>query len=221
MTEKYHPTTERLEAYVEGLLVQGDRAVVESHLLGCPRCQLEVDEWLALFAALSDLPELTPSPNFADRVMAHVRISPRRAWQEQTARAGAVLARLLPKSTWGWGVATALLALPVLLGGGVTAWLLSKPYVTTQTLWSYMSAMVVDGIRGFGSGLLSTIMQTDVVAWLVAQGGDLLSAAGTTGMGVGGFALAAVGATTLSIWVLYRNLFRSPSKDSNYALFTV
>jgi hypothetical protein len=221
MTEMLHPTTERLEAYVEGLLNQSDRVVIDSHLLGCPRCQQEVDEWLALFAALSDLPELTPSPNFADRVMARVRISPRKAWQEQTARAGALIARVLPKSTFGWGVATALLALPVLLGGGITAWLLSKPYVSVATLWTYASTLIVDGVVGLGSGFVSTIMQTDVVAWSVEQGRALLSAAGTSGVGVGGIALAAVGATTLSIWVLYRNLFRSPSKDSNYALFTV
>jgi hypothetical protein len=42
--------------------------------------------------------------------------------------------------------------------------------------------------------------------------------AGVTGLGV---ILAGAGTmTVLSIWVLYRNLFRSPSRDSDYALYS-
>lgn len=218
MSEKYHPTTDRLEAYVEGLLDQSERVVMESHLLSCPGCQQEVDEWLGLFAALSDLPDLEPSPNFADRVMARVRISPRRAWQQQAARTNAMLTRVLPKTTFGWALATALLALPVLFGGGLTVWLLSKPNVTVLTLWTFLSSQVVDGVRAFGSSAISTIMQADVVAWLVARSADLFAAGGTAG--VGAVAATAAVTTMLSVWVLYRNLVRTPSRDSNYALYS-
>jgi anti-sigma factor RsiW len=213
-----HPTTDRLEAYVEGLLDDGERAVVESHLLSCAPCQHEVDEWLALFAAISDLPELEPSPNFADRIMVHVRISPKWAWQEQAARASAMIAHVLPKTTFGWGLATAFLALPMLLGGGLTLWLLSRPNVSVVTLWSFLSSQITDGARAFGAAAVSTVMQADIVAWVVAQGAALLSTAGTAGLG----AVAATAAITtmLSIWVLYRNLFRTPSRNSNYALFS-
>jgi hypothetical protein len=219
MTQMQHLTAERLEAYVEGLLDRADRVVIESHLVGCPRCQQELDEWLALFAALSDLPELEPSPNFADRVMAHVRVSPRLAWQEQAARASATIARVLPKTTFGWGLAAAFLALPVLLGGGLVAWLLSKSFVTPRSLWAFFSDQLADGVRTFAATAMSQLLQTNLAAWLGEQGSALLATAGSTGVGL--IAAAAALTTVLSIWVLYRNLFRTPSRNSNrYALFS-
>jgi anti-sigma factor RsiW len=219
MTEMQHLTAERLETYVEGLLDEADRAVIESHLVGCPRCQQELDEWLALFAALSDLPDLEPSPNFADRIMAHVRVSPRLAWQEHAARANAALARVLPKTTFGWGLATAFLALPILLGGGLTVWLLSKSHLTPASAWTFFSGQFVDGVRGLVAAALSRMLQTDVAAWLVERGGALLATAGAGRIGL--IAAAAALTTLLSVWVLYQNLVRMPSRNSNdtHALF--
>jgi Putative zinc-finger len=219
MTEMQHLTAERLEAYVEGLLDQGDRVVTESHLVSCPRCQHELDEWLALFAALSDLPELEPSANFADRVMAHVRVARRLAWPEHVARAGDAIARVLPKTTFGWAFATALLALPVLLGGGLTVWLLSRPYLTPEAVWAFFSEQLVDGASAFAATAVSRILQTDLAAWVIDRGSALIGVAGTGGLGL--IAAAAALTTVLSVWVLYRNLVRTPSRNSNdYALFS-
>lgn len=219
MTAMQHLTAERLEAYVEGLLDRGDRVVIESHLVGCPRCQQELDEWLALFAALSDLPELEPSPNFADRVMAHVRVSPRQAWQQHAARASAALARVLPRTTFGWGLATAFLALPILLGGGVVLWLASKSYLTPQSVWAFFSGQLADGVRAVAAAAMSRMLETDIAAWLVARSGALFAATGASGVGL--IATVAALTTMLSIWVLYRNLFRTPSRNTNnYALFS-
>src|SRR5690606_15160866 len=103
-----HPTPERLESYVEGALDDAERAVIESHLVTCARCQAEADEWKAVFAALSSLPRFAPSPGFADRVMAGVQV--RQPW---TVRVMDLLRRLVPSGTTGWLLATALLALPV------------------------------------------------------------------------------------------------------------
>jgi anti-sigma factor RsiW len=219
MTEIQHLTAERLEAYVEGLLDQADRAVVESHLVGCDPCQQELDEWLALFAALADLPELAPSPNFADRVMAHVRVSPRQAWQQQTARASAALARVLPKTTFGWGLATAFLALPILLGGGLTVWLLSRSYLTPESVWVFVSDQLAEGVGALAAAALSWLLQTSVATWLGERGGTLIATAGAGGVGL--IAAAAALITLLSIWILYRNLIRTPSRTStDYALFS-
>src|SRR5687767_75371 len=219
MTEIQHLTAERLEAYVEGLLDQSDRVVTESHLVGCARCQHELDEWLALFAALSDLPELEPSPNFADRVMAHVRVSPRQAWQQQAARASAALARVLPRTTFGWGLATAFLALPILLGGGLTIWLLSQSYMTPRSSRAFFTDRLVAGVRAVASAALSWMLQTGIAAWIAERGGGLVATAGASGVGL--IAAAAALVTMLSIWVLYRNLIRTPSRNStNYALFS-
>ena len=60
-----HPTAEKLQGFVEGLLDAGDRAVLESHLLGCPECSGEVEEWRSLYMVLGSMPTLssTPSPS--------------------------------------------------------------------------------------------------------------------------------------------------------------
>lgn len=218
MSSTQHPPADRLESFVEGTLQAGDRVVIESHLLGCPDCRIQVEEWRGLFAALATLPQFEPSLGFAERVMAGVRVSPRAAWQEWADRATALVARVAPKSNWGWSMAVALLALPVILGGSAIAWLISKSYISPEALWSYTRDSAVEGLQGVGSTVMSAILQTDIAAWLVARGSAFISSAGMSGVGV---VLATAGAITLvSIWVLYRNLFRAPSRESDYALYS-
>ncbi len=54
---------DRVSAYADGTLAESDRAGVESHLAGCPRCQGEL-EWLrALAAEVSALPRAVDPPD--------------------------------------------------------------------------------------------------------------------------------------------------------------
>ncbi|HEX6134947.1 MAG TPA: zf-HC2 domain-containing protein [Longimicrobiales bacterium] len=218
MSEPYHPTADRLEAFVEGSLAAGERVVLESHLVACPACQARTEEWRALFSVLDRLPQYEPSVGFANRVMAQVRVARQGAWQQWTERANALVARAAPKTNFGWSLAVALLALPVILGGGVISWLVSRSYITPQTLLGYTRDSVVEGLQGFGSTVIGAAMQTDAATWIVANVGGFINSAGVTGVGA---VLGVLGtATLLSIWVLYRNLFRSPSRESDYALFS-
>jgi anti-sigma factor RsiW len=218
MSETHHPTPDRLEAFVEGGLQRGDRVVIESHILGCPACRARVEEWRALFTALATLPRFEPSLGFADRVMAGVRVAPRAAWQQWADRAGVLVSRVAPKTNTGWTLAAAMLALPVILGGGAIAWLMSRSSVSLDALWGYTRVTLVEGVQGIGSTALSAVMQTDVAAWVVAQVGAFISTAGVTG--IGAIIASAGAATMLSIWVLYRNLFRTPRRESDYALYS-
>jgi anti-sigma factor RsiW len=224
-----HPVAERLEAFAEGLLDAGDRVVIESHLLGCEACERAVEEWRALFATLSALPLLEPRTGFADRVMARVRVSPARtAWSWQAAQAalqlhaaqaGSALSRLMPKTSFGWAVATTLRALPFVLGTALLAWLMSRSYITPASLWAFVSTQAVDGARGLGATAVSTAMQTELAAWIYANAAAFLEKAGVTGVGiVVGVASVAI---MLSIWVLYRNLFRTPTRESQYASYSI
>jgi hypothetical protein len=175
-----------------------------------------VEEWRALFTALASLPQFEPSIGFANRVMEHVRVAPRAAWQEWADRANALVTRVAPKTNYGWSLAAAFLALPIVLGGSAIAWLLSKSYITPDALVGYTRESVVEGLQGVGSTVIAAVMQTDIAAWVVANVGAVISTAGVTGLGV---ILAGSGSlTVLSSWVLYRNLFRSPSRESDYAL---
>lgn len=208
-----HPTTENLEAFAEGTIAPADGSVIESHLLGCPRCENVIEEWRSLFHALAALPRFVPTSGFTDRVMLRVRIP-----QPWHARAAATLGRLLPRTTRGWALAAALLALPILAGGTFFGWLLSKSYVTTHGLWVYGTDRMFNAVQALVTSAALFLMETDVAAWLVKLGGTLLTTGGVRGVGV----LAAGGAvlTIVSIWVLYTNLFRTSDRESTYVTFS-
>jgi hypothetical protein len=217
ISDMKHPSAERLEAFAESTLPAGDRVVIESHVLGCPDCQTSVEEWR--------------SPGFAERVMAGVHLAPARrrargwswqsaqaavvAWGEETARAAS---RFLPRTTFGWAMATAFLSLPFVLVAAVMGWLVSKSYLTPQSLWAFASEQAAVGLRSLGETAVTTALQTNMAGWVVAQAVAFMERAGLPGVGV---MLASAGlATVLSAWVLYRNLFRTPARDTNYASYS-
>jgi anti-sigma factor RsiW len=52
MTRLQHLQGDELQTFVEGGVQEGDRAMIESHLVACLRCRSEVEEWRSLFTAL-------------------------------------------------------------------------------------------------------------------------------------------------------------------------
>jgi hypothetical protein len=237
MNEMHHPTADRLEAFVEGVLEAGDRVIIESHILACADCQSAVEEWRALFAALDGLPHFEPATGFADRVIARLDLDPATgrarstvkagpagwSWQGVQAavaahagRAGAAVAGLMPKTTFGWAMATAFISLPFVIGAAIIGWLISRSYITPGSLWLYASTQAADGLRALGEAAVAMALQTYTAGWLVGQGASLLETVGATG--VGAVLVAAGVATVLSVWVLYRNLFRTPTRETNYVL---
>jgi anti-sigma factor RsiW len=228
MNQMQHPPAEQLEAFVEGVLEAGDRAVVESHLVGCADCLSAVEEWQALFAALEGLPQFDPSPGFAERVMAGVRLgeAPARSrrWDWQSAQAAVTAwaggaaesaGRYLPRTTFGWAMATAFLSIPFVLAAAAAGWLVSRSYLTPGSLWVFASGQASSGLRSMGEHAVTAALQTDVAAWLVANAARFMEQAGLTGLGL--LLASASAATVLSAWVLYRNLVRTPSRSTSYA----
>lgn len=209
-----HPAPDQLEAYVEGSLGAADRAVLESHLTTCARCASEVEEWRAIFAALSSLPRLEPTPGFADRVMAGVQI--RLSWMD---RVVALLRKLVPTTTMGWVVVTLLLALPVIATGGATAWLLSRPWITSQGLWLFLRERAVDGVYSLAGRAGLALLESDTAVRVVEWTRTILENTGTREIG----AIAAICATLIvvSAWVLYQNLFRTSTRGKPHATYCI
>ena len=213
-----HLDTERLQEYADGRIAEGDRSVVDSHLQSCSRCAGEVAEWRSLFTTLAALPQLEPRTGFASRVMARVQVRALPVWAPWLSQAQALAERIAPKSSAGWAFAVAMLALPVLLGGGALAWLLSHDYVTTESLQALLTERATSSLQSLGASALSSIMQTQVASWLVQQAGTIVATTGLRGLGL----LAAICAalTLLSLWILYKNLFRTPTREPNYVSFS-
>jgi anti-sigma factor RsiW len=220
MNEAKHPTPETLEAFAASELAAGDRAVVDSHLVACDSCSAAIEEWRTLFTALAGLPTFSPSAAFSDRVMAGVRVPvpwPVRArgWARQ---AGGALERVLPGTTRGWAIASAFLALPVLVIGGLLFWLLSRSYVTAQDLWIFTTERFGQLVATSGAWVFHRVIESDAAVWLVRTLDALVEAGGTSGIGLIG-ALLGIG-MAVSIWVLYTNLFRTPTRDANYVTYS-
>ena len=206
-----HPTPDRLEALVEGVLVETERSAVEAHLVTCERCQAEVEEWRAVFATLAALPRLAPAPGFADRVLAHVRV--KRPW---TARAAAALARLAPRTTTGWALLTACLALPAAAGTALIAWVMTRPGLSAQTLLVFLRDRAADLVLSFAGDAATAAMETTLAARIAALIEKVLAAAP---MQLGAVAAVFAALTLGSVWVLYRNLFRPSNREAHHASF--
>lgn len=213
-----HPAAEKLQTFVEGLLDAGDRAVLESHLLGCPECQSEVEEWRSLYMVLGSMPVLAPSKGFANRVMAQITL-PDPWYMRVPAHMASRLQLFVPQTTRGWAAATACLALPMMFIAAVTAWVLSRPYITAQGVLSFTYVKATEAGHSIASGALSMVLQSDA-ALFAARGLDVVMNAGLGAAGA--LAVATSMATALSAWVLYQNLFRTPTKreNKNYASYS-
>lgn len=207
-----HPTPDRLEAYVEGGLPDADRAVLESHVQDCPRCRADVEEWRGLFAALAELPRFEPSVGFAERVMAGVRVR-----EPLWSRVLAVLGRLVPQSTFGWVLVAALVSLPVLATGGVAAWLLTRPGLSPEALWVFLSARSAEAAAVAWSWLGQSVLDSQA-ATLLARMLAGLAEAGTQRVA----SLASLFAVlmVISSWILYTNLIRPSTRERRYVSYS-
>ena len=65
-----HLTGEEIELWAQGLLGAG-RAI---HLADCSLCRVEADRERKIILELAQLPHFAPAADFADRVMAQVRV---------------------------------------------------------------------------------------------------------------------------------------------------
>jgi len=198
-----HPSPDRLEALVEGDLPEAERSAVEAHVATCVRCQAELEEWRMVFAVLTSLPHLAPSPGFADRVLAQVRIK-----QPWTARVAAMLARLAPRTRAGWALLTACLTLPAAAGAALIAWVLTRPGLDPETLMTVMVFLrerAADLMLSFAGHAATTAMESTLAGWIATAIEKLLAAAP---MQLGAAAAVFAALTLASVWVLYRHLFR-------------
>jgi anti-sigma factor RsiW len=95
-----HPGSHALQEFVEGGLAPAEVTSIQEHLGACPGCAAEVAGWQELFAELSSLPELEPSPDLQRRILAQLpptpsllsrlisRLSPARAFRRGVTTAG-------------------------------------------------------------------------------------------------------------------------------------
>jgi hypothetical protein len=209
-----HPGSERLEALVEGTLDEAEQAVLNSHVMGCPRCQSELEEWRSLFTALSSLPQLEPSVQFAEHIMAAINLP-----IPLPARVTSIFRQFVPKSKTSWTLASILFALPILVTVAAVTWLVSQPWLTLEGLLVFAYGRATTASTALASYLGRELI-TSAPALLIGQGVQKLIAfagVGRLGMLIAGLATL----TLLSVWILYRYLFRTTTRyTTNYVSYS-
>lgn len=196
-----------LEQLADDELPRANRADALAHLEVCGRCRAELDAHRALFDAMAALPRFSPSPAFADAVMARVQLAaaphPVMAW----------LRRRLPTTHRGWGVLAVVLAAPTVLMGVLIAWLLAHPLVSLRGL----AEMAMDWGRGGALALASRAAEiagrSGVVAW-GERAVEGLASVPLPGL-LAAVVLLAV-AIPLSAWTVVR-LLQTPTGASTHA----
>lgn len=208
--ENFHPAPEEIEAFAADSLSAAERTALESHLAGCVECAAEVEEWRALFAGLAALPHLDPAPGLADRIMAEVRLH--QPWHQ---RFVALLSRLIPTTTGGWFLATAFLALPLLVIGGTAAWLFSRPGISIENLRVVMGFQIEEAIASLIGRIALLLLENETALQILSGLHRTMISLGGRGIGIA--ALLGAATTTISVWIIYRNLFRGTPRGGSYA----
>lgn len=208
-THPAHLPPERIQDLLEGRLPRRDALSAQGHLHACQACRLEAQAWRTFLAGIGELPALTPSPGFAERVMAHVRIQLALAAAHPTP---AERVRLLVRSV----SPRTRRRVAALAGAGVTPGVtlalmvytvFSRPMVTVGGLGSFLWLQGSDALALWLGGLAE---RSGGIPALLGAASTLDSVSGSpvslalTVAGLGCVLLA-------SSWVLYRNVLTTPT----------
>jgi anti-sigma factor RsiW len=94
----------KILAYVDGRLNEGERLEMDKHLAACGTCQLRVNEFRAVTSLLDEVPQIEPSAAFDVRVRARVAAEPVKqgwwAWFTPSPRVAFAASLLLLATVW-------------------------------------------------------------------------------------------------------------------------
>ena len=195
-------------------------ARVEAHLDACGACSNEAATWRELVQRIETLPELAPSAGFAKRVMAQVRIGrlvrERTAVTDPVSAPGRVLAwagGLLPRTQKAWAVISGVAVTPATVVALLVYAVFSNPAVTPGYLASFLWWKVSGGVSAVAGVLADTLFESAIIFQAYSALETLAGAPALAAM----VAVSLAAATSLSGWVLYRNLIPTQTVDGQYA----
>lgn len=213
-----HVEAPTIQELLDGALPPARTAAMEAHLAGCRLCREEVEQWRGLMVRLDRIPRLEPSPAFAERVMAHVRVQTAAA----IARPGlgervAAWIALNPRTRKRLAAFAGAAVTPV-VSVALMAWtVFSHPLVTPANLVSFLWLKAQGLVTGVAGGVWTRISGNATAFELyslvepLTRSAEAAAAAATL---LGGLTVAAV-------WILYRNVIAANPAENGYARLPV
>lgn len=193
-----------LEELAEDALSPRERDHALEHVRRCAQCAGDLDASRALIQALSSLPRFSPSPFFADSVMARVAL-PATAVQAVARR------RWLPRTRRGWAMAAVGALAPLLPLFALLTWLAGRG-MSPGALFGVGGRWATQAVWALLVRVTEAVVRSGPFQWAVTTGSDLVG--GTRGLSVAGVMFAV--AIPLSGWMLVR-LLRTPVGGMTHA----
>jgi len=210
-----HPGPDVIQDFLGGILPQHQALGLEGHLHACRACRIEVEEWSAMLASLDGLPAFSPTPEFQERVMAHVRVQLAMVAARPTVgeRLRLMAAGVSPRTRKRLAAFAGAGLTPVVVLALVAWTVFSHPLVTLGNLASFLWLVGSARIGGVVGNGLAAITESSALlgAYRVVEllaGSPAITALSATG-------LAAMTAT--AAWVIYRNVLVGPETDQLHA----
>lgn len=202
-----HLTETAVEQLADGLLVGPELEKARAHVHECTLCATKLEASRALIDALAELPRFAPSPQFADLVMANIRVTP------QVSPVFAWVRHWRPETRRGWTLLVAALLAPMLPLIGVAIWVIANPVVSAPAVlqWTLLQG------RSLASNAGGTVARWGVeVGWPGWFEGLYQLARGVPLDALIVALIILAVAIPLSAWSLVR-LVRTPTGNVTYA----
>jgi anti-sigma factor RsiW len=204
-----HPTPERLQDFLEGLLPRGDALGVEGHLHVCRDCRVEVEGWRGLLTGLGALESFGPSPEFSERVMAHVRVQLALVVAEPSLaeRMQLLVGSVTPRTKKRVAALAGAGLTPAVTLGLLAYTVFSHPLVTLGNLFSFAWLEGSERLGSVSSGLVTRTTQSETLFRVYQTLDVVLGSPATAALAITGLA----GLTFMAMWVFYRNVLAGTS----------
>ena len=212
-----HLAADEMQDFLDGQLAARSMTRMERHLDGCAICRDELAAHRRVMTALGDLPVLAPSSEFAERVMAGVRI--RQMAQLAMApvtpqeRVLAWLRQMVPDTRQGWAAAMGMLVTPVTLMVLLVRAVFANEMVTVSNLGAFAWLKLSDSLGGAFESAGAFLMDQSIVRVTVSL--LEMTGGGSTVIAASGAALLAT--TMVAMWIVYRNVISSSADEGSYA----
>jgi hypothetical protein len=125
--------------------------------------------------------------------------------------------RLIPRTQKAWAVISGVALTPVTVVALLAYAVFSNPLVTPGYLASFLWWKVTGGVSALVGLFADGVLESPLVFYAYSVLGALANAPVVTAM----VAVSLAAATSLSGWVLYRNLMTTRTVDGNYATASI
>lgn len=203
MYDTQHLPPWTIEELAEEMLSPAETAEALAHVRTCAHCAADLDVSRAMIASLGSLPAFSPSPGFAEAVMARVEIP-------QAERAG--VRRWLPHTRKGWMGLGAAVLVPLAPLVAMLTWLFGYPGVSATSLWTVGKGWLAGAAWSALVRVTEAVVRSPVFDWMATRGSELVG--GTQGLSLAAVLFAI--AIPVSGWAMIR-LLRTPTGDASNA----